>query len=432
MTAGPRPKRRHGIGARLTFIVAGVVLAAMVLAFNVEGWVARALTLDFAFVDAQELAALREERPGERLVDERGRPLMSYEEYQVLARQRSIYVHLGLGIVGVSLALGVGFVVSRRVTRRVRALAVAVSQPVQSGQDLPGPFPLGRPDEIGVLAGALNDMRDRIQGLVKELERQDRDRRDWIAMVSHDLRNPLQALTACIDRASEEGGKIRDDVRRETMQRLLSTARLDVDRFRALTLDLLDIARLDVPDALTLEPVPPGEVARTIVQALRVLAEQQGRTLEANVAPRCPELLADGRRLLRALENLLRNAIQHAESSVVLQVAPTEAPSGPALRFSVEDDGPGLPLEGDAPVAIGRLGQYKSRDDSAGLGLVVVRKVAEAHGGRVGGFNRPLAAPQGGRRFAGATVWFEIPLPQPGELAEELAGGLDDDDDLED
>ena len=410
MTGAPRPKRRHGIGARLTFIVAGVVLASMVLAFNVEGWVARALTLDFAFVDAEELAALRRERPGEDLVDERGRPMLSYEEYQQLARQRNVYVHLGLGLVGVSFALGVGFIVSRRVTRRVRALAESVAQPVQSGQELPGPFRVGRLDEIGILASALNDMRDRIKALVAELERQDRERRDWIAMVSHDLRNPLQALTACIDRASEEGEKIRDDQRRETMGRLLGTARLDVDRFRALTIDLLDIARLDAADALNLEPVPPGELARTATHAMRVLAEQQGRTIEAAVAPRCPELLADGRRLLRALENLLRNAIQHAERSVVLRVERTVAPFGPALRFAVEDDGQGLPLEGDAPVAIGKLRLHKSRDDSAGLGLAVVRKVAEAHGGRVGGDNRPLREPSGVRRFAGATVWFEVPL----------------------
>jgi signal transduction histidine kinase len=267
-------------------------------------------------------------------------------------------------------------------------------------------------DEIGVLAAALNVMRDRIQLLVAQLAERDRGRRNWIALVSHDLRNPLQALTACIDRSVQEARRIQDDTRRATMQELLGTARLDVDRFEVLTLDLLDLARLDADDSLILEPVPPGELARNAAAGMRVLAEVHGRALEVRVMPRCPELLADGRRMLRALENLLRNAIQHSERRILLRVERIANDDQGAVRFSVDDDGTGFPAQVDGSIDVAVLGAHKSRDDSAGLGLVVARRVAEAHGGSIGAYNRPAAEPTQERPNAGGTVWFEIPISE--------------------
>ena len=71
------------------------------------------------------------------------------------------------------------------------------------------------------------------------------------------------------------------------------------------------------------------------------------------------------------------------------------------LRFEVHDDGPGLP-EIDGRVDLSSLGRQRNRVDSAGLGLLVTRRVAEAHGGDLGAFNLDAG---------GAAVWFTIPLP---------------------
>jgi len=84
----------------------------------------------------------------------------------------------------------------------------------------------------------------------------------------------------------------------------------------------------------------------------------------------------------------------------------------------VADAGGGLPLEQDGAVDVTRLGAYKSRDDSSGLGLVVARRFAKAHGGRIGGYNRSGASDA---TIAGATVWFEVPVGDRG------AAGLDTD-----
>jgi signal transduction histidine kinase len=412
-----RLRRRTGIGTRLALVVAALVFTSMVLAYNAERFVAERYSAKYVIgndgADGVDPGTDGADPSSEEPVrDELGREYVSNEEWKALMGRIDRYLGIALVLLGTLIALLVGWVVSRFVTQRVRELALAVQSPVAEGQELPGPFTVGRMDEIGVLAAALNVMRDRIQVLVALLAQRDRERRSWIALVSHDLRNPLQALTACIDRSVQEARRIQDDTRRATMQHLLGTARLDVDRFEVLTLDLLDLARLEADDSMILEPVPPGELARNAAAGMRVLAEVQGRTLQVKVAPRCPELLADGRRMLRALENLLRNAIQHSERRIDLRVEPTPGNGHGAVRFSVDDDGSGLPTNADGTVDVTNLGVHKSRDDSAGLGLVVARRVAEAHGGQIGAYNRPAPEPTPERPNAGGTVWFEIPVQE--------------------
>jgi len=285
-------------------------------------------------------------------------------------------------------AAGAGLAVSRLVTGRVTRLARAAATPIDDPHQLPGPFPVEGEDELAQLARTLNGMRDKIAELVDDLDRQDQERRSWIAQVSHDLRTPLTALTACLDSAREELG---DSPR-------LDAARHDTVRLAELTEDLLDIARLEAGDEPLVEPVPPGELARQAIRGLEPLAERGGVQLSLKLEAGLPLLEADGRRLMRALENLLKNALHHAHGAVVLRAAR----AGPAVRFSVEDDGDGLPTGPDGVVDIESLGERRSRPDSAGLGLVVVRKVAEAHGGALGAENRGAG---------GARVWFDVPAP---------------------
>jgi signal transduction histidine kinase len=93
------------------------------------------------------------------------------------------------------------------VTRRLSKLAADASSPTSADAtavDIPGPFDVQGDDEIARLATALNAMRARIESLVASLRERDRQRREWVAMFSHDLRTPLTALSACLDRAREK------------------------------------------------------------------------------------------------------------------------------------------------------------------------------------------------------------------------------------
>lgn len=306
-------------------------------------------------------------------------------------------------IMPVITALLVAMVVSRLFTRRLRRLSYLASLPPQGDNDLPGPFPTRGKDEIATLARAMNLLRSRVSELVGGLEQRDAARREWIAQVSHDLRTPLTALTACLDRADqvldpEQGPGGREPLQGE-MRELVNSARLDADRVATLAEDLLDIARLDADDSLSIESVPPGEIVRQAHQGLRHLADARGVSLRAEVAANLPILMADGRRLMRAMENMLRNGIQFARSEIVLSVSLHHG----QLRFEVRDDGPGFPAtDGDGSVDIDALAGQLSRADSAGLGLAVTRRVAEAHGGTLGACNLP---------GSGGAIWIDIPAP---------------------
>ena len=298
-----------------------------------------------------------------------------------------------------------GLVTSHLVTRRLRKMVETLREPIEFGP--PAPMePLAayvdeanRDDEIGQLARAINGMHARITELVGSLEERERDRREWLSRISHDLRTPLTALIACISRARTAVREYPEDDRRARLEDALRVAQVDADRFHALSCDLLDVARLERENGGGVrEPVPPIELVRSVATSLAVLAEDLGMSIEIDAPRMLPELEADGHRLARALENLVRNALQHGDSEVVMSVECT----GDAIQFAVCDDGEGLPVDEHGDVNFDELALSPGRREGTGIGLLVARDVAEVHGGEIGGTNR-----KGG----GALVWMRIPLP---------------------
>ena len=366
------------LGLRVGVLVALVVLTVDLVDFFT--WQAYA---EWLHPDWFEPAALREaadelERTGELewLSDE----------------DRRSYV-IGSVLFAALLATIAAFLVSRMATRRLRRLADQARAPAGPAA-LPGPFEASGRDEITVLADALNSMRNRVGNLVQDLAGRDSARRRWIAQVSHDLRTPMTALSISLDRTGELYEKA-DPSDRAEIAELLAAARVDVRRVGAFTEDLLEIARLEAGHELVHEPVPAGELVLQTVEALLPVANDKGVALEADVPRGLPTLQADGRRLARALENLVMNALQHARS--VVRVAARE--EGSALLFTVEDDGRGFP-ESPGELRLEDLESLRSRSDSSGLGLRVAREVAEAHGGALGARNLPAG---------GAAVWLRVP-----------------------
>ncbi|GJM24986.1 MAG: hypothetical protein DHS20C16_14010 [Phycisphaerae bacterium] len=311
-----------------------------------------------------------------------------------------IPVNIMLRLLAASLIAGLTSVLLVNfVTRRLSRLAADATVPLR-GQaelvDLPGPFEVSGGDEIALLATALNTMRGRIEELVASLAERDRQRRDWIAQVSHDLRTPLTALSACLERARDRLLVTEQPISREAVLEMVNAARHDRQRMQMLVEDLFELARLDANDTLNLEPVPPGELIRQTTKGMEAMANESGIELRFEVGPALPTIRADGRRLMRALENLTRNGIHFATSEVVLSVNL----EGDHIKLQVQDDGPGFPEEGGKAI-LELTESHPRRPDSAGLGLVVVRRVADAHGGELGGENRP---------DGGARVWMRIPV----------------------
>ncbi|KAA3606804.1 MAG: sensor histidine kinase [Planctomycetota bacterium] len=307
-----------------------------------------------------------------------------------------VLTYFGL-TVAYALILGtlLGKVAARLFSRRIRKIADHASGNL--GLAVPEPFPETGKDEVTQLAQALNAMRRRISELVADLKDRDSKRKEWIAQVSHDLRTPLTALITSLD----HGQRLldRQPIALEDLSQTYTVARLDAERVASMAEDLLEIARLEIDQIIQKEEVLPGEIMEHAVQGLAPLAREAGVTLEIELQDDLPPLEADGRLLLRALENLLMNSVQHASTKITV-IAHADQDQ---LLLEVLDDGPGFPKE-DGFISFQALKNHRSRPDSAGLGLLVAQRVAQVHGGCLKARNR---------KPSGAAVGLSLPVSAP-------------------
>ena len=232
------------------------------------------------------------------------------------------------------------------------------------------------------------------------LRRFDELKNDLVATVAHEFRTPLTSLRMAIHLCVEGAvGPVT-----EQQLDLLSAAREDCERLQRIVDDLLDLARIRA-GLLELNPAPV-DVPALLEQALaavRSAAEQGDVQLEAQAEALAEPLVADRERLGLALQNLLSNAVRHTSRGgrVVLRAAPDEA----GVRFSVQDTGEGIAAE-YLPRLFDRFFRVPGgHGGSAGLGLSIVKDVAEAHGGTVGVESTP---------GQGSTFWFTVPATPRG------------------
>ncbi len=292
-------------------------------------------------------------------------------------------------------ALILSLVLTRFVTRRLFRMINEADRPVEPGMELPGPFPDQGSDEVARLGRALNQMRDRTTDLVEQLKRQDEERRRWIAQVSHDIRTPLAALTACLERAQRlaDRGELQ-----ESGDQLLSAATHDAARVKSLAEDLVEVARLEAGVPLRREVLMPEELVGAIARGFEALIRERGLNLIQDIQSPLPDLYADGRLLSRAVENLIRNALRHADTTMHVRALQQQD----QLLIEVGDDGKGFKIDVGL-LEDRRLEELRKAADSTGLGLQLSRQVVEAHGGRI-----ELAQ----STLGGAAVQVWLPLPE--------------------
>jgi signal transduction histidine kinase len=289
------------------------------------------------------------------------------------------------GAIGVGLAtLLVGSLLAWRVAEGVLRPVGAVSRTAQSISegDLTRRIDVTGRDEIAALATTFNEMLDR-------LEEAFATQRRFVDDAGHELRTPITVIRGHLE-------LLEDDP--EERRRTLALVQDELERMQRIVDDLLVLAKAEQPDFLDLDTVDLERLTREVHAKAEAIAardwrlERVGRGL----------VVADRQRLTQALIQLAQNAAQHTEEGASIGLG--SALTNGEARLWVRDTGSGIPPEQQERIfrRFARTGARQS--EGAGIGLSVVKAIAEAHHGRVEVDSRP---------GAGATFSVVVPTDQP-------------------
>lgn len=278
------------------------------------------------------------------------------------------------------LAAAVLWLVLRHLTRPLRRLADEVS--AFRGEGTTANVAIAG-DEIDVLRGSVRDLQDRIARQFQALDDSDRQRRELVSNISHDLRTPLSNIRGYVETVMLRADTIDADARAG----YLRTALRHVDLLGKRVDDLFELSKLEagrlVPHT---EVFCLAELLQDIVQSYQLAAQRRGITLKLSTGSQAEaKVLADIALIERVLQNLVDNALRYTGAGGTVELA--IANRGASMEVSVSDDGPGIRSE-HLPHLFERYWRAPEVDDhgagaSSGLGLAIVKRILEMHGSAV-------------------------------------------------
>ena len=293
-------------------------------------------------------------------------------------------INTGFVVAGAILVVAalVGWVVAGRLLRPIRQVtntARAISE-----SDLTGRIDVDGDDEIAELARTFNAMVDRLETAFAT-------QRAFVDDAGHELRTPITIVRGHLELLGDDPDERRDAVALVTDE---------LDRMSRIVDDLLLLAKLEHPEFLRAQPVEVEPFTAELFAKAQTLEDRRWRLAEAAAGT----VVADEQRLTQAVMNLARNAVEHTDPQAEIKLG--SAAFDREVRFWVADTGPGIAPDEQAAIfeRFARGGDRRRRSDGAGLGLAIVRAVAEAHGGRVDLQSRP---------GAGAAFTITIPAQRP-------------------
>lgn len=290
--------------------------------------------------------------------------------------RRMLLLAAGVLLIGLLATLAGSVVIARNLSRPLRALAGAGERVVNG--DFAASALTGRSDELGRLADTFVRAAQ-LAGQLGELRQKDQERRELVATMSHDLRTPLAALRGFLETMQRKA----DTLPANEQQHFLDTALRQTEKVSRLAQELFELAKLECDDAsLNPEPFNLAELLQDVAQKYRLQAEQRGLTLQAELRPALPAVVADIGLIERLLTNLIDNALRHTPTGGTVRL--DAWPADGRVAVSVADTGIGISPEylptlcdWDSPLA------RRARADGGGFGLIVVGKIAQLHGSRL-------------------------------------------------
>ena len=224
--------------------------------------------------------------------------------------------------------------------------------------------------------GAVESMVVTLQDMA-EVKETERLRAEFLAMVSHELRAPLTSIKGSAATVLGSPSDLDPAVVRQFFRIIEDQA----DHMNDLVAGLLDVARIET-GTLAVSP-EPAEVAVLVDRARSEFAISVGSNhLDIDMEPDLPLVLADRRRIVQVLGNLLSNAARNSPESSVIRVSAVRGEVH--VAFSVSDEGRGIPSE-NLPLLFRKFSRAQTEEQGGdtGLGLAICKGIVEAHGGRI-------------------------------------------------
>jgi signal transduction histidine kinase len=235
-------------------------------------------------------------------------------------------------------------------------------------------------DEIGVLRRAVQAMQLRIARQFQQLEDGDRQRRELVSNISHDLRTPLSSIQGHVETVLVRG----DALDMQARATHLRTALRHVELLGKRIADLFELSKLD---AGRVEPRQEvfclAELLQDVVQNYRLAAQQRGVSISLSAGSHMQaKVLADIAMIERVLQNLIDNALRYTASGGTVVLAIED--HGAFLQVSVSDTGRGIATE-HLPHIFERYwrasdAEASGASTSSGLGLAIVKRILDLHG----------------------------------------------------
>jgi two-component system OmpR family sensor kinase len=275
--------------------------------------------------------------------------------------QEAVQVAAGVSLAVLMIASGLAWVIAGRVLAPLRTLRTTAEEITET--DLTRRLDVHGDDEIAELGRTFNAMLDRLEAAFAS-------QKALVSDAGHELRTPITIVRGHLELLGDD-----PDEREEAIALVTD----ELDRMARFVDDLLTLAKAEQSDFVRPGPLDLDVLTEELFAKAQALAERDWR-LAARATGR---LTADRQRLTQAVMQLAQNAVQHTAPGDRIALG-SQIRNGTA-RVWVADSGPGVPADEQARIfdRFHRAGDTRRRSDGAGLGLSIVRAIAEAHGGRV-------------------------------------------------
>jgi signal transduction histidine kinase len=288
------------------------------------------------------------------------------------------------------LGLVAGLTAFALITRPLRGLTRAVKAfDGDDGQALaaleqPGDAQDNSGDEISLLRRSFVQMGRRISDQWRELTRQDQQRRDLVANISHDLRTPLTSLHGYLETLRLKDETLDAGERRRYLDIALAQSR----KVGRLAQELFELARLE-SGLVRLEPETFSlpELVQDVLQKFELAAEARQQQLTTDIPQALPLVRADLGLIERVLTNLLDNAIRHSPPGGRIELQLGVAQN--RVQVQVSDSGTGIPPELRSGLFTRASALNRGPRDGGGLGLVIVQRILQLHQSEIRLVERP-------------------------------------------